>query len=158
MEAPPWFTQLRWSTPIHVAALNCDRSLLPDFTGCYAFTIGVQTVAPGHVLYIGEAAGQTLRQRIPSYLVNFRADRLVAGPGSRRRGHKGKGFILEAREQFGDQGIYVSWVEYGASEADIHILEASLIHYLNPAANDRIEEYRHALLGDDERLNRHLIR
>jgi hypothetical protein len=49
-------------------------------------------------------------------------------------------------------------VEYGASPADIHILEASLIHYLNPAANDRIEEYRHPLLGDRERLNPHLIR
>lgn len=32
--------------------------------------------------------------------------------------------------------------------------EASLIHYLNPAANDRDEEQRHGLLGDGERLDR----
>ncbi len=153
MDQPAWFQQLKWSGPVNVGVLNENRARLPDFTGCYVFTIGKVPVAPGRVLYVGEAAGQTLRARLASYLVDFRT-----GSKPRGRAHKGKGFILEARHRSGDHGVYVNWVEYGASPGEIHILEASLIHYLNPAANDRDEEYRHPTLGDWERLDTRLIR
>ena len=152
MATPAWFGQLKWSRAVNVAALNTNRSQIPDFTGCYAFTIGRVAVAPGRVLYIGEAAGQSLRSRLCNYLIDYR--NLPAPTGKQ---HKGKAFILEARDNVGDQGVYVRWVEYGGSEEDIHILEASIIHYLNPGANDRMEENRHALLGDDERLDKRLI-
>ena len=151
MKAPAWFAQLKWSRRVSVSALNQDRSLIPDFTGCYVFTVGQAPIAPGRVLYVGEAASQTLRRRLANYLVDYRQPK-------QREGHKGKGFILEAREQAGDHGVHVSWVEYGASPDDIHILEASLIHFLNPAANDRVEEARHPLLGDQERRHPALIR
>lgn len=151
MKAPTWFEQLKWSPGITVSALNQDRSLIPDFTGCYVFTVGQVPIAPGRVMYVGEAARQTLRARLANYLVDYRQPK-------RRESHKGKGFVLEARQQAGDHGVYVSWVEYGASPDDIHILEASLIHFLNPAANDRIDEERHPVLGDRERLNPGLIR
>jgi len=159
MEQPTWFRQLKWSDPTHVASLNVDRKQIPDFTGCYAFTVGPVPLAPGGVLYVGEAAGQSLRDRLANYLVDFRkgAPGQAAGQGA-KKAHKGKGFVLEIRAQRGDAGVYVRWVEYGASEQDIHILEASLIHYLNPAANDRVEEYRHPVLGERERLNRDLLR
>jgi hypothetical protein len=62
------------------------------------------------------------------------------------------------REKVTDYGVYVRWVEYGGSPKDIHILEASLINYLNRDANDRIEEHRHELLGEEERLDPQLIR
>jgi len=151
MSGPSWFTQLKWLGGIHVAAINENRAQVPDFTGCYVFTVGRVAIAPGRVLYVGEAAEQTLRERLANYLVD------ISQP-KKREGHKGKGFILEARHRSGDHGVYASWVEYGASPAEIHILEASLIHYLNPSANDRVEEYRHPLLGDRERLDKRLIR
>lgn len=153
MVQPAWFQQLKWSGRVHVGALNEDRTQIPDFTGCYVFTVGKVPIAPGRVLYVGEAAGQSLRDRLASYLVDFRTRSKSNG-----RAHKGKGFVLEARHRSGDHGVYVSWAEYGASPAEIHILEASLIHYLNPAANDRIEEYRHPTLGDKARLDSRLIR
>lgn len=151
MDHPTWFEQLQWRGRIHVAALNENRRQIPDFTGCYAFTVGKVPVAPGRVLYVGEAAGQSLRDRLANYLVDFHKPKASEG-------HKGKGFVLEARSDSGDHAVYAHWVEYGASPADIHILEASLIHYLNPAANDRVEEYRHPTLGDRERLDKRLIR
>jgi hypothetical protein len=160
VNSPSWFTQLKWSAPTHVAALNDDRKRIPDFTGCYVFTVGLVPIVPGRVLYVGEAAGQSLRSRLSAYLVDFRAPRSVparSGSAAERRSHKGKGFILEARQLHGDHGIFVSWIEYGANAENIHILEASLICYLNPGANDRIEEYRHPLLGDRERLDRRLL-
>ncbi len=153
MDQPTWFRQLKWSGQLHVGALNENRAQIPDFTGCYAFTVGKVPIAPGRVLYVGEAAGQSLRARVASYLVAFRT-----GPKPMGRAHKGRGFVLEARHLAGDHGVYVSWVEYGASQAEIHILEASLIHYLNPAANDRVEEYRHPTLGEKARLDARLIR
>jgi hypothetical protein len=90
---------------------------------------------------------------LASYLVDYRASRGPVSPS-----HKGKGYILEARDRLGDHGVFVRWVEYGASPAHIHVLEASLINYLNPAANDRVEEHRHPLLGEQERLDQRLIR
>jgi hypothetical protein len=57
-DIPEWFSQLNWSKAIHVAALNTDRRKIPDFTGCYAFTVGDIPLSPNRVLYIGEAAGQ----------------------------------------------------------------------------------------------------
>jgi hypothetical protein len=158
VEEPAWFMQLKWSKAIHVAALNLDRNQIPDFTGCYAFTEGRIRLTPGRVLYVGEAAGQTLRSRLPAYLIDFRNSRPRNTKEATRKAHKGAGFVLEMREKLGDAGVYVRWVEYGASMSDIHILEASLINYLNPGANDRVEEYRHALLGDDEHLDHRLIR
>ncbi len=151
MSGPSWFTQLKWRGGVHVAAINEDRGQVPDFTGCYVFTVGKVPIAPGRVLYVGEAAEQTLRARLANYLVDFSQPK-------KSEGHKGKGFILEARHRSGDQWVYVSWVEYGASPSDIHILEASLIHFLNPSANDRVEEYRHPILGDRDRLDHRLIR
>ncbi|WP_076999029.1 hypothetical protein [Variovorax sp. KK3] len=153
MDQPAWFKQLAWQGGVHVAALNENRAQVPEFTGCYVFTVGKVPVAPGRVLYVGEAARQSLRRRVASYLTDFRSR-----PGPRGRQHKGKAFILEARQRSGDHGIYVQWVEYGASPADIHTLEASLINYLNPAANDRVEEERHPVLAEWERLNPRLIR
>ena len=151
MSGPSWFTQLKWLGGVHVAAINENRKQIPDFTGRYVFTVGKVPIAPGRVLYVGEAAAQTLRERLANYLVDI-------NQAKRREGHKGKGFILEARHRSGDQGVYASWVEYGASPAEIHVLEASLIHYLNPSANDRVEEYRHPILGDRDRLDKRLIR
>ena len=154
MDEPSWFRQLRWSDPIHIAALNGDRGQIPDFTGCYAFTLGRILLSPGRVLYIGEAARQSLRDRLATYLIDFRIRPLA----SNSRVHKGKGLILQERKERTDHAVFVRWVEYGASEHDIHILEASLINYLNPTANDRVEEYRHPVLGDRARLNSRLIR
>lgn len=151
MSGPTWFNQLRWLGGIHVAAINQDRRQVPDFTGCYVFTVGRVPVSPGRVLYVGEAARQSLRERLANYLVDI-------GQPKKSESHKGKGFILEARHRSGDHGVYVSWVEYGASPAEIHILEASLIHFLNPSANDRVEESRHPILGDHDRLDARLIR
>jgi hypothetical protein len=151
MDQPSWFQQLKWRGSIHIAALNENRKQIPDFTGCYVFTVGKAPIAPGRVLYVGEAAGQSLLDRLANYLVDFHQPK-------GREGHKGKGFVLEARNQSGDHGVFVSWVEYGASVSDIHILEASLIHYLNPSANDRAEETRHPTLANRERLDRRLIR
>lgn len=106
---------------------------------------------PGRVLYVGEAAGQSLRDRLATYLVDFRQPK-------RHEDHKGKGFVLAARSGSGDHGVFASWVECGASPSGIHVLEASLIHYLNPAANDRVEETRHPTLADHERIDDRLIR
>ncbi|HTE43523.1 MAG TPA: hypothetical protein VK629_22075 [Steroidobacteraceae bacterium] len=163
MDEPTWFKQLKWSKAVHIAELNASRPRqIPDFTGCYAFTEGCIALAPGRVLYVGEAARQTLKRRIPVYLEDIRSNlrttpSAIAGH-QKRKEHKGKGFVLEMRDKLGDAGVYVRWVEYGASEQEIHILEASLISYLNPLANDRVEEARHPLLGDDEQLNRRLLR
>jgi hypothetical protein len=158
VQNPVWFRQLKWSKPINVAALNRDRNQIPAFTGCYAFTEGCIPLTPGRVLYVGEAAAQTLRSRLDVYLVDFRISRPKRPKGAGTKTHKGAAFVLEMRDKRGDAGVYVRWVEYGASEKDIHILEASLINYLNPQANDRVEEYRHEVHSDDDRLDRRLIR
>lgn len=153
MDQPAWFQQIKWSGRVHVDDLNRDRKQIPEMTGCYVFTVGKVPIAPGRVLYVGEAAGQSLRVRLASYLVDFRSR---SQPKSKQ--HKGKGFVLEARHRSGDHGVFVSWVEYGASPSEIHILEASLIHYLNPGANDREEDARHPTLGHRDRLDSRLIR
>jgi hypothetical protein len=36
--APSWFTQLKWSVPIPSRPLTAVRAVIPDITGCYAFT------------------------------------------------------------------------------------------------------------------------
>ena len=36
--APGWFTQLKWSVPIPSRPLTAVRAVIPDITGCYAFT------------------------------------------------------------------------------------------------------------------------
>lgn len=109
MSSPSWLMQLKWLGGIHVAALTENRKQIPDFTECDVFTVGKALIAPGRVLYVGEAAVQTQRQRLASYLVDF------SQQPKKREGHKGRGFILEARHRSGDHGVYVSWVEYGAS-------------------------------------------
>ena len=147
MSKPPgWYGQLKWSSPVSLAVLNTDRSCIPNFPGCYAFTIGRGALLLRKVLYIGDA--ESLRQRLAVYLVDWRAPK-------GHEGHKGKGFVLEARKKHTDQGIYVRWVEYGG---DHNLLEASLIHYLEPQCNDRDESARVGLLADGERLDRRLLR
>jgi len=146
---PAWFRQLKWSAPVNVANLNLDRKKIPDFPGCYAFTIGMINLIPDQVLYVGE--GKSLRNRIPAYLV-------VITKSKAKEGHKGKGFVLEARDKHNDYSVFVRWVEYGGSDHDRYELEASLIGYLRPGANDRDEEARHGALGDWERLDPRLLR
>src|SRR6267142_6697073 len=109
MDAPIWFRQLKWSGSLSVAALNRDRSVIPKITGCYAFTEGPAQLTPGRVLYIGEAAGQSLRHRLAAYLVRIKPvghDAIAAkdtGPQ-----HKGKSFILESRDKRTDYGVFLS--------------------------------------------------
>jgi hypothetical protein len=43
--APSWFTQLKWSVPIPSRPLTAVRAVIPDITGCYAFTTPVTAVA-----------------------------------------------------------------------------------------------------------------
>ena len=152
MAQPNWFAQLKWAPPLSVAALNQDRSAIPDFPGCYAFTLGVGPLLPRQVLYIGEAK-TSLRLRLPVYLIDWTRP-LPPGTPS----HKGKGFLLQERQQRGDFGVYVRWVEYGGGAADISLLESSLIDYLLPLYNDRDESARHGVLGDWERLDPRLLR
>jgi hypothetical protein len=147
---PPWFTQLHWSSPTNIASVNVDRSIIPDFPGCYAFTEHNAALIPGRVLYIGQAR-YSLLKRLRNYLIDIQTPK-------KTEGHKGKGFVLEARSAIGDQGVYVRWVEYGGNKGDLDILEASLIHFLNPGANDRAEDERHPLLDDNERLDAGLLR
>lgn len=150
MELPAWFMQLKWGGPIHLSALNLDRHTLPDGPGCYAFTIGRMQLIPGKVLYVGQAR-TSLRKRIASYLVDHKNPKTS-------KDHKGKGFILEVRARGGDHGVYLRWAEYGGNEEDLDILEASLINFLNPAANDREDDTRHPLLGKKDKLDHRLIR
>jgi hypothetical protein len=149
VQLPTWFTQLKWNGPASVATLDLERKALPDFPGCYAFTIGKAALVAGQVLYVGQAS-TSLRQRVGSYLVDYKTPRTS-------RGHKGKGFILDARSRSGDHGVYLRWVEYGGNRHDLDILEASLINLLNPAANDREDDTRHPLLGQHEQLDPRLI-
>jgi hypothetical protein len=151
-QQPRWYGQLTWSTPISVAVLNTDRKAIPDFSGCYVFTLGNGPMLPNQVLYVGEAK-VSLRQRLPVYLVDW-TNPLPAGT----KMHKGKAFILAERKRVGDQGVYVRWVEYGGGPADISLLESSLIDFLQPLYNDRDEYARHGALGDWERLDRRLLR
>ncbi|WP_296650300.1 hypothetical protein [Paraburkholderia sp.] len=147
---PDWFQQLEWSKMANVAVVNNDRGIIPDFPGCYVFMEFAETPRPGRVLYVGQAS-TSLRQRLASYLVSIRTTKTKAR-------HKGKSFVLEARHTHTDQGVYLQWVEYGGNKHDIDILEASLINYLNPAANDREDDTRHPLLGSRDRLHPDLLR
>ena len=151
MAQPNWFAQLKWSNPISIAVLNQDRSVIPDFPGCYAFTLGLGSLLPRQVLYIGEAK-TSLRQRLPVYLIDW-TSKLPPGAKS----HKGKGFILMERKNVGDQGVYIRWVQYGGGGADVSLLESSLIDYLLPHYSDRDESVRHGVLGDWERLDSRLL-
>lgn len=147
---PSWFQQLKWSVVANVAAMNKARSSIPDFPGCYVFMEFAEAPRPGHVLYVGQAS-TSLRQRLAIYLVDVRTQKA-------KERHKGKAFVLEARHIHSDQGVYLQWVEYGGNKHDIDILEASLINYLNPAANDREDDARHPLLGFSDRLRSDLLR
>ena len=144
MAVPAWYEQLKWSGPVSVAVLNQQRSL-PDFSGVYAFTTDAGPLLPRRVLYLGKA--KNLSQRVPSYLVDWRRPKAVER-------HKGKGFVLEARAQRGDHGVFVQWVEYGG---DISELEASLILYLRPQCNDAEPGERTPILGDEDRLDPRLL-
>jgi hypothetical protein len=44
-------------------------------------------------------------------------------------------------------------VQYGGAPWQVSQLEASLIEYLDPMANDRDEEVRHGVLGDWETVD-----
>lgn len=150
---PLWFTQLHWSTPLSIADVNTNREVIPVHAGVYVFTHHNIPLSPDRVLYVGEAKNG-LRRRLTggSYLV--RQIRLMPPRpgGGERRFHKGAAFILEARQRWGDQAIYLRWAEYGAGPEHILDLEASLQDYLNPACNDRDESLRRPLMGDWESL------
>jgi hypothetical protein len=76
-----------------VAVLNTNKSVIPKNTGCYVFTVGLIEVAPGRALYVGEAAGQTLRKRLGVYLINYQKPRIRKDDAPKaRKTHKGKGF------------------------------------------------------------------
>ena len=147
---PQWYAQLQWSQPRTVADLNLDRGVIPDFPGCYAFTVGPGPLLPNQVLYVGEAK-TSLRRRTANYLVDWTVPKASEN-------HKGKGFVLEARARHTDYGVYLRWVEYGGAGPDVSLLESSLIDYLAPQCNDRDESVRHGVLGDWERLDPRLLR
>ena len=79
------------------------------------------------------------------------------GQGRGEEGHKGKGFVLEARAARGDNGVYVRWFMFGGNHADLDMLEASLINYLNPLANDRDDDTRHPVLTRRDQLDSRLL-
>jgi len=145
MAQPAWYSQLKWEGPYSIAAINQDRKIIPDFPGCYAFTTHPGPLLPSKVLYIGESKA-SLARRLTVYLVDWRVPKISES-------HKGKGFVLEARQQKGDHGVYLRWVQYGGAAWQVSQLEASLIEYLCPDGNDRDEELRHGVLGDWERLD-----
>jgi hypothetical protein len=149
MEPPAWFAQLPWRQPVSVATLNIDRGIIPESPGCYAFTEGSISLLPRTVLYVGQAS-TSLRQRLPVYLVDWTRPR-------GEEGHKGKGFVLEARAARGDNGVYVRWFMFGGNHADLDMLEASLINYLNPLANDRDDDTRHPVLTRRDQLDSRLL-
>ena len=148
---PVWFTQLNWQGPCSIHEVNADRTVLPEWPGLYVFTADKGPLRPGEVLYIGETGQKGgLRARVASYLVNWRIPK-------DRESHKGKGFVLEYRSVHGDQNTFLRWVEYGGSDADRHMIEASLIEHFSPQMNDRLEYLRHPVLADDERLDPRLL-
>jgi hypothetical protein len=136
-----------WEGPYTVAEVNGDRSVIADFPGCYAFTIHPGALQPRRVLYVGETK-QPLRDRIAAYLVDWR----IPKPQG-TKDHKGKGFVLEARQKNQDAGVYLHWVRYGGADWQRHQLEASLIDYLKPECNDRDEDTRWGLLDRDHLLD-----
>ena len=149
MARPAWYSQLLWEGPYSVAMVNGDRKMIPDFPGCYAFTTHPGALSPGKVVYVGESRA-SLATRLPVYLVDWRVPKLSES-------HKGKGFVLEARQQRGDNGVFIHWVRYGGAPWQVSQLEASLIDYLKPSCNDRDEEVRHGLLDHTERLDRRAL-
>jgi excinuclease UvrABC nuclease subunit len=142
---PVWYSQLRWSGPLSVAKIQEDRDIIPTLPGCYVFTVDPGPLVVGRSLYVGMASA-SLRKRVASYLVDFRRYK-------KAESHKGKGFVLEARHDRGDHGVYLRWIVYGGSKEDISILEANLIHLLEPEANDRDEDAHHPLFSHKESLN-----
>lgn len=147
---PKWYAQLKWSSPATLAAVNLNRGAIPDFPGCYVFTLDPGPLLPRKVLYVGEAK-TSLAQRLPVYLVDWTKPKASES-------HKGKGFVLEQRKLRGDHGVFLRWVEYGGAPSDVSLLESSLIDYLEPQCNDRDESVRHGVLGGWERLDARLLR
>lgn len=144
---PDWFGQLKWSRPSNIAQVVADRSMLPVRPGIYVFSEFCTAPEPGRVLYVGMTK-QPLRARLRPYIKDYKNSK----PSGRKNEHLGKLFIWDARENRGDHGIYLQWIEYYANVELRARLEASLIHYLNPSCNARDDDEDHALLGDEELL------
>lgn len=134
MSAPVWYQQLQFS-PIH-AVNRISPTGIPDLPGCYLFTANDGALVPENVLYVGKA--KNLRTRLRGYLVNYMAVKAT--------NHKGRAFLFDYRDRFGDGRLFVRWTIYG----DPSTLEASLIDYLNPDFNDR---YETAGFADEEALD-----
>jgi len=83
-----------------------------------------------------------------------RAERVVNEMAVRRREKSIRATALYWRHEQGAaiRAFMCGGPQYGASPRDIDILEASLIHDLNPPANDREDDTRHPLLAHSDRL------
>src|SRR5690349_11334594 len=121
---PLWYTQVQFNAPRPLPIIRLARDI-PDRSGCYVFTSDGGPLKPGHVLYIGKAL--RLNRRLPGYLVDY----MRTAPTR----HKGRAFLFEYRHDHGDRNLFLRWTTYG----DPAQLEASLIDYLEPLFNDRME-------------------
>jgi len=133
-EIPTWFKQLSWSPTRSVGSMK--RSDIPSISGCYALTSRNRALLENNVLYVDKTTN--LRNRVWGYLNDY----MNVKPTS----HKGRGFIFEYRDKYGDENLYARWTIFGGN---IDHLEANLIWYLNPELNDRYEQGE---LWDDTEL------
>lgn len=139
---PVWYRALRWKS-YTVSDLNTDRSLIPSHTGVYAFTLDKRSLHIGQVLYLGMTAQRRgLRGRLSVYLKDY--------ANASSRGHKGAKFIWGERDAKSDKRIIVHFAEFGGNRQDTLLLEANLIHLLQPYFNSRDEEIYHPILDNDE--------
>ncbi len=144
---PNWFSLLNWKR-LTVFQANQKRAELGSYPGVYAFTERRPTLLGGEVLYVGMTR-QPLRRRLGVYLKDYD----VKTRGNRRitpRGHKGARMIWSERNKLGDRNIIVHTAPFSGSRQETYLLEANLIHLLQPVCNTRDEELYHPLLDDDE--------
>ncbi len=125
---PLWAKVISWSTPVTIATLNSNRSVIPDQPGFYAFTDDVGPLVVNKVLYIGET--KNLRARLPNYLVHH--------PAKSNNRHKGALFIGDHRLRISnDQSIYLRWSLLDSPYALRRDIEAAMIQFYNSHYNDR---------------------
>ena len=131
---PSWANFISWSTPITIATLNTDRSVIPEGSGFYAFTDDRGALKVNKVLYIGET--KNLRSRLPKYLVH--------DPTQSNTRHKGALFIGDHRTRLSnDYSIYLRWSMLDSVYIVRRDLEAALIQFYNPHYNDRDWDREH---------------
>lgn len=141
MPVPAWFPPIAWSTPLGLEELRFQRHLLPDRPGVYVFTNyqGALEHNTG-VLYVGKAEKQTLRKRVPSYLVDPANVRIMSRTHPQRTSsslrHAGKASLLvEIQQRSRNPGVASGiWVRWCATP-DAAKLEKQLLNYLKPAFN-----------------------